>query len=199
MADTVDIVKEAVESANDSKLNTWVALLVALTAVMMALCNVKDGNVVQAMSQAQSHGVDAWSYFQAKSTKQHLAESMADELETQLMLASRLEPAARGQIAGKLIKYRAQRGTYAAEKDSIRKVAEGFATEYDRLNVHDDQFDLADAMFSISVALYGITALTRRRWLLGLALIATVFGAWCGFCGFMGWSFHPSWLSGWLG
>jgi hypothetical protein len=199
MADTVDLVKDAVESAHDSKLNTWVALLVAMTAVFMALCNVKDGNVVQAMSQAQSHGVDAWSYFQSKSTKQHLAESVSDELETQLALATRLDPSVRAQLAGKLAKYRAEITTYAAEKDSIRKVAEGFATEYDRLNVHDDQFDLADAMFSISVALYGITALTRRRWLLGLALLATLFGAWCGLCGFMGWSFHPSALSGWLG
>ena len=139
MADVTEIVPEAVEHAGESRLNSYVALLVAITAVMMALCNIKDGNVVQAMSQAQAHGVDAWSYFESKSTKQHIAEDTAD------------------------------------------------------------QFDMADAAFSISVALYGITALTRRRWLLVMALLATLFGAFSGACGFLGASFHPSWLTGWLG
>ena len=35
--------------------------------------------------------------------------------------------------------------------------ARGFEAEYDRLNVHDDQFDAADAMISIAVR-------RRRRW-----------------------------------
>ncbi len=199
MAEVTELVQEAVEHARESRLNSWIALLVAITAVMMALCNIKDGNVVQAMSQAQAHSVDAWSYFQSKSTKQHLAENMADQMEVQLAISPGLAPDLRGQLATRLVKYRGQVSAYAAEKDSIQKQAVGFAAEYDRLNIHDDQFDMADATFSISVALYGITALTRRRWLLVMALLATLFGAFSGACGFLGASFHPSWLTGWLG
>jgi hypothetical protein len=197
--EVTEVVQEAVEKAHESRLNSWIALLVAITAVLMALCNIKDGNVVQAMSQAQAHGVDAWSYFQSKSTKQHLASNSADQLETQLEISSGLPAEVRRTLEGRLAKYRGQVKQYAAEKDSIQKQAEGFAAEYDRLNVHDDQFDMADAAFSISVALYGITALTRRRWLLGMAVAATLFGAFSGACGFLGLSFHPSWLTGWLG
>ena len=39
----------------------------------MAICNIKDGNIVQAMSQAQAHGINTWAYFQANSTKQSIA------------------------------------------------------------------------------------------------------------------------------
>jgi len=35
----------------------------------------KDGNIFQAMSQAQAHAIDAWSYFQANSIKQMIAEN----------------------------------------------------------------------------------------------------------------------------
>jgi hypothetical protein len=199
VADVTDVVQEAVEHARESRFNSWIALLVAITAVMMALCNIKDGNVVQAMSQAQAHNVDAWSFFQAKSMKQHLAENMGDQVEMQIELSRNLAPDVRGQLSARLQRYRGQASTYAAEKDSIRRQADGFAAEYERLNVHDDQFDMADAAFSISIALYGITALTRRRWLLVMALVATMFGGFSGVCGFLGGSFHPSWLTGWLG
>ena len=52
-----------------------IALLVALSATVVALCNVKDGNVVQAMAQAQAGAVDQWASSQSKSTKQHIAET----------------------------------------------------------------------------------------------------------------------------
>ena len=196
MSEIVETVQEAVESGHGSQFNSWVAILVALTAVMMGLCNVKDGNVVQAMDRAQAHEVDTWSYFQSKSTKQHIAENMADLVDLQLATAP---AAARAALESHLNKYRRQAETYAAEKDSIQRAAVALGEQYEALNVHDDQFDLADASFSIAVALYGISALTRRRWLLFMGLAATLFGAWSGLCGFMGWAFHPGWLSGWLG
>ena len=63
-----------------SRLDAYIALLVAITATFMALCNVKDGNIVQGMAQAQSGAIDAWSYYQAKSTKQSLAEATLDQI-----------------------------------------------------------------------------------------------------------------------
>ena len=75
MNDINDTIQEPIEEAGKSKINSRVAIFVAITATFMALCNVKDGNIVQAMSQAQAHAIDAWSYFQAKSTKEAIAEN----------------------------------------------------------------------------------------------------------------------------
>ena len=63
-----------------SKLNTIVAAAVAVAATFMAVSNVKGGNVDQAMAKTQVEIVDTWSYYQAKSTKQGLAEAMIDQL-----------------------------------------------------------------------------------------------------------------------
>ncbi len=191
-----ELVKDALESARESRFNSIVAALVAMVAVMMALCHIKDGRIVLAMSQAQAHGVDAWSYYQSKGTKQHLAESTADQLAIQLLAAP---PAARTALEADIAKYRSEAKLEAAQKDSVARAARGYAETYERLDLHVDQFDVAEASFSIAVALSGIAALTRRRWLLVMGVVVVVFGAWFGLCGFMGWSFHPSWLSGWLG
>jgi len=58
LGDIADQINDAVEKARESRLNTIVATMVALTATFTALCNVKDGNVVQAMQVAQSCSVD---------------------------------------------------------------------------------------------------------------------------------------------
>ena len=49
------------ESTSRDRLNTWVAVFVALFATFMAVTKVKDDNIVQAMLQAKSDAVDTWS------------------------------------------------------------------------------------------------------------------------------------------
>jgi Domain of unknown function (DUF4337) len=66
MSDASDLTLDAVDKAGESRLSTWTAILVALTATFMALCNVKNGNIVQAMQQAQAGAVDQWSFYQSK-------------------------------------------------------------------------------------------------------------------------------------
>jgi len=57
--------------------------------------------------------------------------------------------------------------------------------------VHDDQFDLSEAALSIAIALLGVSALTRKKWLVGLAILFAGFGVVMGLAGFLGWSLHP--------
>ena len=81
MADAVsDSVADAIERGRGSRINTVVAISVAVTATFTALCNVKDGNIVQAMAQEQAEAVDAWAYYQSKSTKENVAQSALDQL-----------------------------------------------------------------------------------------------------------------------
>src|SRR4051794_29596847 len=89
MPDISEKIGEAIESADGdekkpiSKLNTIVAASVAIAATFMAVANVKGGNVVQAMAKDQVEIVDTWSYYQAKSTKQGLAEAAIDQISLQ--------------------------------------------------------------------------------------------------------------------
>jgi hypothetical protein len=197
MAEIDDRIQEAVAQAQEShsRLNSVVAVLVALVATSMALFNIKDGNVVQAMAQAQAASIDTWSYYQSKSTKQHMAESMLDQLTIQRELGVGLTPAGRSLLDQKIAEYQAAEQRYGKEKEAIKAQADGYQKEYDRLNVHDDQFDMAEAAMSVAIALAGVTALTRKRWLLGLAFLFAFFGGVLGVAGFLGWSLHPDALA----
>ncbi len=66
---------------------------------------------------------------------------------------------------------------------------------YDRLNLHDDQFDLSDVLLALAVSLLAVTALTQKRWLFVVALVPTAFGVFFGLAGLPGWAFHPTALT----
>ncbi|APR84995.1 Hypothetical protein A7982_10344 [Minicystis rosea] len=201
MGEIAEVVNDAVDRAHDheSRLNTVVAIAVSITATFTALCNVKDGNIVQAMAQAQANAVDAWTYYQSKSTKQNIAESMADQLTIERDTAASLSPEARTIYDRKIVEYKAKAKQYETEKNDIKQQAEGFQKQYDTLNVHDDQFDMAEAGFSIAIALFGVTALTKKRWMLLVAGTFAGFGFILGLAGFLGKNLHPDWLAKLLG
>ena len=197
MSEVGDKAQETVERAreNGDSFNNIIATLVAISATLMALCNVKDGNIVQAMAQAQANSVDAWSYYQAKSTKQHFAEGMIDQITIQRDTTPGLSPDARTLLDRKIGEYTAKVRQYDAEKLKIKQAAEDFQHHYEKLNFRDDQFDMAEATFSLSIALMGVTALTQKRWLLAVGVIFATLGLALGVSGFMGYNIHPNFVA----
>ena len=189
MNDISDTIQEPVEGAGKNKINSRVAIFVAITATFMALCNVKDGNIVQAMSQAQAHAIDAWSYFQAESTKEAIAENSLKLFKLQNSAANvEVEKTFEDEI-----------NRYEKEKAEIKKQAEGFQKEYDDINLFDDQFDMTDALLTISIAMLGITSLTQKRWLLYFAAAVSLVGIIFGLTAFMKISLHSDFVSKILG
>jgi hypothetical protein len=189
MSDIAENIQEPVEHGRENKINSRVALFVAITATFMALCNVKDGNIVQAMSQAQAHSIDAWSYFQAKSTKESITENTLE------LLKAENKPANADAIKN----YEAQVSRYETEKTVIKKEAEGYQKEYDDINLFDDQFDMTDALLTIAIAMLGIASLTQKKWLLYFSSAVSAVGIILGLCAFMKISLHSDWVSKILG
>jgi hypothetical protein len=196
MADISDTITEAVERASESRLNSIIAALVAIAATFMALCNVKDGNIVQGMQQAQANAVDQWSYYQAKGMKQNLAEATLDQLQLQRTMLA--DPKFAPLLDAKIAVYQKQVKKYEKEKIDIKSNAEGQQKEYDALNFHDDQFDMSEACLSVAIALFGVTALTKKRWLLLVASLFMFFGVLFGLSGFFGWGLHPDFFAKFL-
>lgn len=199
MNDLADKIQETVEQPPDSGLNGLIALFVAVVATFMALCSVKDGNVTQAMQQAQATSIDQWAYYQSKATKQHMAANTVELFEVQLEMCADLKPEARSKIEGRIAAQKALATKYESEKEQIRKDAEQAGRDYAALNVHDDQFDLAEACLSVAIALAGITALTRKRWLFVLAGVLALIGIIYGLAGFLQWQLHSDLMAKLLG
>jgi hypothetical protein len=186
---------ELPDAANDP-LNRRISIIVALSATFLSICNIKDGNIVQAMQQAQADGVDTWSYFQAKSTKEHVGLAAVAELTA--IEAGMPEGEAKRTVDALLATWKADAARYEKDKHEVEAKARGFEARYNALNLRDDQFDMAEATLSLAIALMGITALTRQKWLLGVGSSFAAFGCFMGVAGFAEWPFHPNALAAFL-
>ncbi len=157
-----------------ASLAQMVAIFTAILATIGAIVSYQGGHT---QNEALLHKNDAvlkkteaanqWSYYQAKGTKQNLAE---------LSAALAAEP-------GKKVKYEAEVIRYKGEKEEIKKVAEGFEKQSlaaDEASKHalSPHNKLAQAMtlIQIAISLASICVLTRRRWMLGLAGVAAAGG-----------------------
>jgi hypothetical protein len=180
---------EKVEAKNTRKLNTLVAISVALLATFMGICKTKDDNIVQAMQQAQADKIDNYSWYQARNIREEIAKATIAELTAQSAAAP---PQAQQSYQDKIKEYQAIVQDQVQKKSIQQADAEKADKTYNDLNYHDDQFDLSDAMLALAISLLALTALTQKRWLFVLAMLPTFFGIVMGLAGLFGWSIHPN-------
>ena len=178
--------------AKDKSFNRRVAITVVALSIFMGLCGVKDGNIVQAMQQAQSSGVDAWDEYQATKTKLHIDETALNQARLLgLSGDARTAPA----ISLETTRLETEMAKYKAEVPALKSKAEGFQAQYDALNVHDDQFDASDALISIAVSIAAVAALVEIQAALWASWVFGALGVVMGLAGFLGWSLHSAFLS----
>lgn len=186
--DPLDLAHDAVDERANSRLNTWVAIAVALLSTFMAICKVKDDNIVQSMQQAQANKLDHWNFYQARNIREEVAKGTL----LQLRLAAPSQPAAElANYAKAIAQYEQLAADQAKKKDELKTQAEQDQKDYDAANFRDDQFDLADALLAIAISLLAVTALTHLWWLYFVALVPTGFGVLMGLAGLAGWGIHP--------
>lgn len=180
--------------SKDKRLNRMVAITVVILSIFTGLCNIKDGNIVQAMQQAQSDSVDAWNEYQATKTKLHISQASRNQIALSADTTTR-----RAVAAPSIAALDASIAKYARELPTLVRRAKSYAGRYDALNVHDDQFDASEAMISTAISLAAVAALVETLWLLAAGWAFGAFGMFLGLCGFAGWAFHPDILSSFLG
>lgn len=189
MTEANDLQQRLDSSEEKNALNNKVAVAVAIISVFMAVCKVKDDNIVQAMLQAKSDQVDTWNEYQAKKLKQHLAELGLNQVAAIGALAPReSSPALERQKK----EYGDNIARYKVEEEKLAARANGLGKQYDDLNYRDDQFDLSDATLAVSLAMLAIASLTQKKKLLYLALTVAGFGIVMGVAGLAGLPLHPT-------
>jgi len=184
---------EVSAEAKNKRLNAMVAITVVVLSVVMGLCNIKDGNLVQAMQQAKADSVDRWGEYQATRTKSHIAETARAEI----ALIAGAHPSEEANAT--LAQLDADIAKYRAETPRLKAEAQALADRYDALNVHDDQFDASEAAIETAISIAAVAALAESFPLLVAGWAFGAFGTFMGLCGFAGWAFHPDVLSNFLG
>ena len=183
--DRTEVAEAAQEpDANDqkSRLNTRVAIAVALLATFMGVCKVKDDNIVQAMQQAQADKIDHWGYYQARVVREEVSQATLT-----LMRLNNKDQATDAAIK----MYELKILDLDKKKEELKRQAQEDQKRYDDLNYRDDQFDLSDALLAIAIAMLAVTSLTSKRWMFWAALVPTAFGVLMGIAGLVGWHIHP--------
>jgi Domain of unknown function (DUF4337) len=176
--------------AKDKRINKLVAVTVVVLSVATGLGNIKDGNIVQAMAQAQANSLDRWNEYQATRTKLHIVETARAQLAAATPSAS-----VQKTVAG----FDSDAVKYRSESPKLAQEAKGFADDYDALNIHDDQFDAAGASLTTAISIAAVAALTESWAPLIASWVFGAFGLFMTICGFAGWGFHPDILSTLLG
>ena len=180
---------------SDKKLNDLVAVTVVILSVLMAVANIKDNNIGQAMQKAKADSVDAWAEYQAARIKMHVDENGLSQLRL-LETAGNYDRALASKQAAE---YEADIKKYVGRSKETRAKAERLEKEYDRLNFRDDQFDMSDAFMSIAIAVAAVAALVDKFALLYLAWASGLAGLSFWIAGFTGLNFRPEWLAQLLG
>lgn len=182
--------------AKDKRLNQLVAVTVVILSVFMGLCNIKDGNVVQAMDLSKSTAVDTWNEYQATKIKLHMSEDARAQI---IALIATSSGEAKVQAQMHLASLDADIAKYNQSYPDLKKKAEDADAQYDALNIHDDQFDAAEALLATAISVAAVAALAENFWVLFAAWGFGAIGMFMGVAGFAKWGFHPDVLSSFLG
>lgn len=159
-----------------------VAVLTAVLSTVGAIFGYMGGHAQNAALMYKNDAAiqktaasDQWNYYQAKGSKQNLAE-LAAALTT-------------GDAQRKFIESMER---YKKEKDAIKADAEKLEEAARRADEHSaaemrvhGRWALATTLLQIAIALSAITLLTRRRWLLVAVYGATGMGLAAGVMGYM--------------
>ncbi len=180
---------------SDKRLNNLVAVTVVIVSVFMAVSNIKDNNINQAMQKAKADAVDAWAEYQSARIKLHVDENGLAQLRL-LETAGNFD---RALAAKQAAEYEADITKYQARSKETRAKAETKEKEYDRLNFSDDQFDISEAFLQIAIAVAAVASLVDSFGLLYVAWGSGAIGLFFGAAGFLGLNFRPEWLAQMLG
>lgn len=155
-------------------LSQQIAIFTAVLATMGAIVSYLGGHTQNEALYYKNEAVlkraeasDQWAFYQAKAIKQQLADSAAEASSDPARISRHHDEATR----------------YASERDAIRLRAGELEAESAKANAHaehdlhpHERLALAMTLIQIAISAASITALTRKRWLFGLAVMAAIGG-----------------------
>ena len=152
--------QEAPKAPAKERWTQWVALTTTILAVCAAISALKGGGYSTRVQLSTTQEANQWSYYQAKSIKQHAVEMHRDQLEL-LRLEARA-PEAQRLADERLAAARAEIARYDREKAEIKASAEAIQKDEGELKRHAGAFALAVMLLQIAIMLSSAGALMKK-------------------------------------
>lgn len=161
MTDAGNFVGET--AAERDSLNGRIAVLVAVLSAFLALANFYGNSVEDDKRNAQITALDTWAQYQAKRQRQFLLQALVLNAE-----ASRSTSNAE-QIDTVVGVWNEDIARYKAELSDLSDTAKAAEVEFSEATARGDLFDIANTILTIALALFAVSALTRKRALFWMA------------------------------
>lgn len=166
--------------------NKRIALLVAVLAALLAISEMGGKSSQTEVLTQHVEATNMWTFFQAKTVRQTVVRTAAEELDAQFKDANPVPPAVTAQI--EQWRRTAQRYDTEPETNEGRKELMARAKNHEakreaaRSAYH--LFEYGSAAFQLAIVLAGAAALTAVTWLTFLSIGLGVIGAAFTFIGF---------------
>jgi hypothetical protein len=161
--------------------NKKIALLVAVLAALLAVSETGGKSSQTEVLTQHVEATNMWTFFQAKTVRQTVVRTAAEELEAQYKDAGNMPPAAKAQV--EQWRKTAQRYDSEPETNEGRKELMARAKTHEALREKARAayhlFEYGSAAFQLAIVLSGASALTAVAWLAfiagGLGLVGAAF------------------------
>src|SRR5215510_8309952 len=151
--------------------NKQIALLVAILAAFLAISEMGGKSAQTEVLTQHVEATNMWTFFQAKTMRQTLVRTAAEELEAQFKDAGNMPAAVKAQTEhwrGTAQRYESEPETNEGRKELMaRAKAHESKREHARAAYH--LFEYGSAAFQLAIVLAGAAALTSVMWLAAVA------------------------------
>jgi hypothetical protein len=155
----------------------WIALSTAALAVLAAITTLYLGKFSGRAVLKQGEETDQWAYYQSKSIKQYTFEVQRNLLELEFERdRARMSPALSKKYQGTINKYNEQIARYGKEKKEIEDEARAIQKDKKLSGARAAQFGYSVIFLQIAIVLSSVSALTRKKYLWYVGLVAALFG-----------------------
>jgi cobalamin biosynthesis Mg chelatase CobN len=145
----------------------YVSLTVVIIAVIAAVAAQRSGKYGGQVQMDQLQASDDWSFYQAKSIKQHLDESALVQL---LETGNTNSP----PVAAEIKKLAANVTRYDSEKADLQAKAKDLEKKRDEASARGGRMGLAVSILSVSIATASICTVTKKKplWFVAMVMAA---------------------------
>ncbi|MBC5806827.1 MAG: hypothetical protein DLM53_05740 [Candidatus Eremiobacter antarcticus] len=169
----VEHAHELLERSENAMLR-WVPLLAAVLAIFAGLSSLYAGRLTEETLTLKNEAVlnevkasDLWNEYQAESLKAHLYDAAAAGITNKTALA---------RLRSSVSKYRDEQKPLLAEAKAHEAERDQALSESDKAQRRKAVFDIALALFEVSIVLTSIAAMLKRRHMFVLAAAGGVAG-----------------------
>jgi len=183
IAETIHGGHEAHDTEGDATFRKYAAIYLGIVAMLLAITSLGGSNATKVMLNANIQASDIYGYYQSKYIRQTVYQTIAEELEAQLLAQPDMQDAAKAKFEEAIRRYRSRAERYESDpstgegKKELLAKAKEWEAKRDHAAERDPNFDFAEALFQIAIVIGSVSIVAVSRSLIKLSGALAILGS----------------------